>query len=281
MKKIIIASLVLTTSAWASPQMIAHRGGTADAPENTLPAIQLALENRAQAIWVTVQFSRDGAPVLYRPSDLSALTTAKGKISQYTQAELATFDAGAKWKEKVAGSTIPTLKAVLERWPDTPFYIDIKSPDADPAEMGKQLLSVLKETNSLTRVRVYSTEDRYLDALPAEVPRFVTRSETRTRLANISLNHVCQTPAKKMDAYWYGLELNRKVEVVEKFTLGDGISPATLTWDKEAMDCFRSQGNAHVILLGVNSAEDYQKAQALGADGVMVDSPAQASAWLK
>ncbi|VTP64277.1 Uncharacterised protein [Leclercia adecarboxylata] len=47
------------------------------------------------------------------------------------------------------------------------------------------------------------------------------------------------------------------------------------------MDCFRSQGNAHVILLGVNSAEDYQKAQALGADGVMVDSPAQASAWLK
>jgi len=88
MKKIIIASLVLTTSAWASPQMIAHRGGTADAPENTLPAIQLALENRAQAIWVTVQLSRDGVPVLYRPSDLSALTTAKGKISQYTQAEI-------------------------------------------------------------------------------------------------------------------------------------------------------------------------------------------------
>ena len=113
------------------------------------------------------------------------------------------------------------------------------------------------------------------------MPRFVTRSETRTRLANISLNHVCQTPAKKMDAYWYGLELNRKVEVVEKFTLGDGISPATLTWDKEAMDCFRSQGNAHVILLGVNSAEDYQKAQTLGADGVMVDSPAQARAWVK
>ncbi|MBZ0060160.1 MULTISPECIES: glycerophosphodiester phosphodiesterase family protein [unclassified Leclercia] len=281
MKKMIIASLLIATHAWADPQIIAHRGGTADAPENTLPAIALALENHAQAIWITVQLSRDGVPVLYRPSDLSALTTAQGKVSRYTQAELATFNAGAKWKENVAGATIPTLKAVLERWPETPFYIDIKSPDADSAEMGKQLLTVLKETNSLKRVRVYSTEDRYLDALPVEIPRFVSRSETRTRLANISLNHVCQTPAKKMEAYWYGLELNRKVEVVEKFTLGEGVSPATLTWDKEAMDCFRSQGNGHIILLGVNSAEDYQKAKALGADGVMVDSPAQAREWLK
>ena len=46
------------------------RGGTGDAPENTLPAIKLALENNAEAIWVTVQLSRDGVPVLYRSSDL-------------------------------------------------------------------------------------------------------------------------------------------------------------------------------------------------------------------
>jgi len=107
----------------------------------------------------------------------------------------------------------------------------------------------------------------------------VTRSETRTRLANISLNHLCDAPAKTMDEYWYGLELNRKVEIVEKFTLGEGISPATLTWDKEAMTCFRSQGNAHIILLGINASKDFQTAKMLGADGVVVDSPAQASQW--
>lgn len=281
MKKMIIATLLASTSALAGPQLIAHRGGTADAPENTLPAIGLALENQARAVWITVQLSRDKVPVLYRPSDLSALTTAQGKISQYSQAELATFDAGAKWKEKIGGTTIPTLQAVLERWPDVPFYIDIKSPDADPAEMGKRLLQVLTDTHSLKRVRVYSTEDRYLDALPAEVPRFVTRSETRTRLANISLSHLCQPPERQMDDYWYALELNRKVEVVEKFTLGEGVSPATLTWDKEAMDCFRSQGNAHIIFIGVKSAQDYQKAVELKADGVMVDSPTEAKKWVK
>ena len=82
MKKILTAlCLLATTGAWAAPQLIAHRGGTGDAPENTLPAIKLALENNAEAIWVTVQLSRDGVPVLYRSSDLSALTNSEGKVS--------------------------------------------------------------------------------------------------------------------------------------------------------------------------------------------------------
>ncbi len=144
------------------------------------------------------------------------------------------------------------------------FYIDIKSPDADPTVMGQRLLEVLKTTDSLDRVRVYSTEDRYIAALPPAIPRFVTRSETRTRLANISLSHQCQPASQRDGEQWYGLELKRKVEVVEKFTLGEGISPATLTWDKEAMDCFRSQDKAHIIFFGINSAEDYRTAIELG-----------------
>ncbi|MEG5695645.1 glycerophosphodiester phosphodiesterase family protein [Enterobacter quasihormaechei] len=287
MRKILSVSLLfLASAASAHPEIVAHRGGTADAPENTLPAIKLALENKADIVWITVQLSRDGVPVLYRPADLKALTRLQGKVSQFTAEELAKADASVKWKDKglaknMLNTSVPTLKAVLTAWPDTRFFIDIKSPDADPATMGSKLLNVLKETNSLNRVRVYSTEDRYMAALPVEIPRFVTRSETRTRLATVSLSHECLPPSQKMDDYWYGLELNRKVEVVEKFTLGEGVSPATLTWDKEAVDCFRSQGNAHLIFIGVNSEEDYQKAKTLGAEGVLVDSPAKAKSWAK
>lgn len=287
MRKILSVSLLfLASAASAHPEIVAHRGGTADAPENTLPAIKLALENKADIVWITVQLSRDGVPVLYRPADLKALTSLQGKVSQFTAEELAKADASVKWKDKglakdMLNTSVPTLKSVLTVWPDTRFLIDIKSPDADPATMGNALLNVLKETDSLSRVRVYSTEDRYMAALPVEIPRFVTRSETRTRLATVSLSHECLPPSQKMDDYWYGLELNRKVEVVEKFTLGEGVSPATLTWDKEAVDCFRSQGNAHLIFIGVNSEEDYQKAKTLGAEGVLVDSPAKAKSWAK
>ena len=94
MKSIVTAlGLLIASSACAAPQLIAHRGGTGDAPENTLPAIKLALENKAEAIWITVQLSQDGVPVLYRPGDLSALTNHTGKISSYSAAELARMDA--------------------------------------------------------------------------------------------------------------------------------------------------------------------------------------------
>lgn len=67
---IAISFLFYSVFVMASPKIIAHRGGTADAPENTEIAIKTALSNQADAIWITVQLSKDNVPVLYRPSDL-------------------------------------------------------------------------------------------------------------------------------------------------------------------------------------------------------------------
>ena len=69
---------------WLLLKIIAHRGGTADAPENTEIAIKTALSNQADAIWITVQLSKDNVPVLYRPSDLKSLTNGQGAISTFT-----------------------------------------------------------------------------------------------------------------------------------------------------------------------------------------------------
>jgi glycerophosphoryl diester phosphodiesterase len=269
----------LAASISETPQIIAHRGGTADAPENTLSAIELALKNGADAIWITVQLSKDNVAVLYRPSKLETLTNQSGKVSQYTATELSKMDAGwafgsdesHPYRGKNIG--IPPLKAVLNAFPKTTFYIDIKSPDANPAAMAKALNKVIDSTHSQRRVRIYSTDSRYLDALPASLPRFESRDTTRTALANIAMAHQCQIKADDKSR-WYALEMKREVEVVEKFTLGEARSKATLAWDKEAMDCFRSQGEAHIILIGINNQADYQQAKALGADGVLVNSPA-------
>ncbi|WP_274517998.1 glycerophosphodiester phosphodiesterase family protein, partial [Yersinia pestis] len=82
MRNYIMTSLLLSSTFTAiahssplpAPQIIAHRAGTADAPENTFPAISKALANGADAIWITLQLSKDNIPVLYRPSDLKELT---------------------------------------------------------------------------------------------------------------------------------------------------------------------------------------------------------------
>lgn len=265
-----------------APAIVAHRAGTADAPENTLVAINNALKNGADAIWITLQQSKDGVIVLYRPVDLHSLTDKAGAVSLYTADELANIDSGWAYGKQQGhpfrgqGIGIPRLRTVLERFPNVPFYLDIKSPDADPTRFAHALLTTLKQTDSLKRTRVYSTDARYLNALPKAINRFESRDATRTLLANITMAHQCDIAANGHSPRWYGLERVRDVEVVEKYTLGEGRSKAKLVWDKESIDCFRSKGHTHIILFGINTAEDYQQALALGVDGVMVDSPLMA-----
>ena len=277
-------------SVLAAPLRIAHRGGTGDAPENTVTAIRAALANGADAVWVTVQLSRDGVPVLYRPATLDVLTNASGPVSAQTAAQLAQLDAGWKtgnsagnsagaaatpWRGRGIG--IPTLEAVLRGFPETVFFIDLKSPDAPPNEMAQALAGVLQATASLTRTRVYSTDERYLGALPAQIARFESRDLTRSVLAQSAMAHRCELPpANDVDRErWFGLEMKRNVDVVEKYTLGEARSRAQLVWDQEAIDCFRGQGRARIVLFDINSEADYRQAKALGADAVMINSPAQ------
>ena len=289
MRNYIMATLLLTATfvvnaqsvTLPAPQIIAHRAGTADAPENTLPAINKALSNGADAIWITLQLSKDNIPVLYRPSNLNVLTDKSGAVSGYTAQQLAKVDASVAFNKKhnIQPETdshigIPTLDEVLKKYPDTTFYLDIKSPDANPEIFAKALQKTLStsgkgEKNRFARTRVYSTDDNYLNALDKvnasrdathKIQRFESRNLTRTQLANITMDHKCDLPADN--------------KVVEEYTLGTGSSDAVLSWDKEAMDCFRKNSNAHIIFFGINTPEDYEKAKELQANGVMVDSPA-------
>ena len=265
------------------PKIVAHRAGTADAPENTIYAINLAKQNKADAIWITVQLSQDNQLVLYRPSDLDALTDKKGTISSYTAQQLNQINAAYTFNKKnshplpIANTTIVTLENVLKKYPDTHFYIDLKSPDANPDTQARVILTLLDKTNAFENVRFYSTNNLFIDALnqhSLRIPTFESRDKTRTILANSVMNHQCDLPISSERAVrWYGFELHRKVEVVEKYTLGEARSPATLSWDKSAIDCFKQNGNAYIIVFGVNNQNDYQLATKIGADAVMVDSP--------
>lgn len=268
-----------------SPQIVAHRAGTGDAPENTLYAIELAKKNSANAIWLTVQLSKDNQIVLYRPSDLDSLTDKKGSISDYSAQQLSKIDAAYQFNKKnnlqlpPQEITIATLETVLKKYPDTEFYIDLKSPDALPDIQAKVIFELLSKNNAFKNTRFYSTNNDFIQALAKysnKINTFESRDKTRTLLANSAMSHQCEPPSQateKKATHWYGFELHRKVEVVERYTLGEARSPATLSWDKEAIDCFRKNGDAYIILFGVNSQSDYQLAKEIGADAVMVDSP--------
>ncbi|MBF7695366.1 glycerophosphodiester phosphodiesterase family protein [Acinetobacter rathckeae] len=276
-KKACLYGLVCFFSAvaLADPFVVAHRGGTADAPENTVSAIQKALTNHANIVWVTVQMSKDGMVVLYRPSNLSSLSNGDGLVSAYDYAELEKLNVARDFNQKHHShfdEKMPTLQQVLERFPHTPFVIDIKSPDADPQYMAKQLTDLVMAQHAEKRVVFYSTNTAFLTALPKHLNRFESRDDTRMLLTHILLSGgQCPIDKKLNQRKWYGFELRRKVEVVEKFTLGEGRTATELVWNKAAMDCLRTGGSS-VVLFAINSPADYQLAKKLHADAVMVDS---------
>jgi glycerophosphoryl diester phosphodiesterase len=94
---------------------VAHRGGAALAPENTLAAFAAGLEQAADALELDVHLSRDGELVVMHDPVLARTTSAAGKVDELTLAELRKLDASARWfGPPVARQTIPTLQEVID-----------------------------------------------------------------------------------------------------------------------------------------------------------------------
>ena len=94
---------------------IAHRGASGLAPENTLAAMREALAFPfVQGIELDVQLSSDGVPVVIHDDTLRRTTGQRGRVADYTAAELNRMDAGSWFSPAYKGETIPLLDQVLE-----------------------------------------------------------------------------------------------------------------------------------------------------------------------
>jgi len=105
----------------SQPLVIAHRGASADAPENTLAAFALALEQAADGIELDVQLSADGWPVIIHDDTVDRTSNGSGLVSQMTVAKLQALDLGL-------GQTVPTLDELFEAFGPTLLYnVELKS----------------------------------------------------------------------------------------------------------------------------------------------------------
>lgn len=274
--------------ALPQPEVVAHRAGTADAQENTLLAMRRALANHSDALWLSVQVSADGVAVLYRPADLSALTDAQGAVGTKSLEQLRTVNAGYQFKDaagdypyRAQPQAIPTLAEALRSVPPSvPLFLDIK---AQPVgNVIDAVARTLDQQQAWSRVRFYSTERDASDYLAQHyadrAQRFESRDATRNRLVDLALAGRCSPPAA---GTWMGIELERDLTVTEQFTLGASsyqVKPARL-WTPQAMACVRRAPGTKVMMFGINSAQAYGAAHELGADAVMVDSPASVPAY--
>lgn len=99
------------------PAIIAHRGASHDAPENTLASIRLGWEQGADAVEIDVHQSRDGHIVVIHDATLRKTAGVDRRVESLTLAELQALEVG-RWKHRRwEGERIPTLSEVLETMP--------------------------------------------------------------------------------------------------------------------------------------------------------------------
>ena len=113
--------------------VIAHRGASGLAPENTMAAFALAIEQGADAIELDVRLTADRVPVVLHDATLDRTTGARGEARSCSFAELTKLDAGARFSSdgrsfpyRERSIRIPALQEVLEAFPEVPLLIEIK-----------------------------------------------------------------------------------------------------------------------------------------------------------
>lgn len=98
---------------WSDFRIIAHRGASAVAPENTLAAIARAADLGARSVELDVMLSADGVPVIIHDTDLARTTSGSGPVAGQPAEALARLDAGSWFGASFAGERIPTLSDAI------------------------------------------------------------------------------------------------------------------------------------------------------------------------
>ena len=107
--------------------IIAHRGASAYAPENTLAAFDKALDLGAADVEFDVHFGADGQVVVIHDDTVDRTTNGAGAVAALTLAQLKSLDAGSWFAAQFSEERIPTLVELLERYKDRlHFHIEVK-----------------------------------------------------------------------------------------------------------------------------------------------------------
>lgn len=140
------------TSTWAA-QAVAHRGASGHAPENTLPAIELAIEMGSQFVEIDVQLSKDGKVVVIHDETVDRTTDGEGRVKDLAFSELRSLDAGSWFSEEFKGAKIPSLKEVLELdFKESKLIIEVKNSGDKYPGLEKKIVDLVLDSDTSKNV---------------------------------------------------------------------------------------------------------------------------------
>lgn len=232
-----------------APLVIAHRGASLQAPENTLAAFRLAVVFKADAIEMDAKLTADKHVVLHHDVLLDRTTDGKGRVSSQGLNEIKRLDAGKKFDISYTSERIPTLEETIE-------------------VVGNRALLNIELTN-------YSSP---FDKLPEVVIDIIQRFGIQSRVLLSSFNPIALFRVRKIEPeIMCGLLIKSSEpkwlrKLLQLIVSHDAIHPSYDLLNKEFINQY-ARSEKPIYSWTVNNTEEIMELLDLGVNGIITDDP--------
>ena len=191
--------------------IIAHRGSSSAAPENTIAAFDLAVQQGADYIELDVQLTMDHQVAVIHDDTVDRTTNGSGLVKSYTMDQLKKLDAGSWFNQQYTNERIPTLQEILERYSQRiGILIEIKHPKRQIG-IEKAVVDIINRFAYSRHIMVQSFDNAALQRVKAYAPSlrtaFIIKPSafklTKRKLAGYSLFADCLNMKKTMINRWW------------------------------------------------------------------------------
>lgn len=233
------------------PLIIAHRGASSLAPENTLAAVQKALDLKVDVVEIDVHRSSDGELVVLHDATLDRTTTGSGPVKQYSLEEVKSFDAGSWFSPSFVEERIPTLREVLEKTKDqATLLIELKGERTEV-----RTVELVKELGMTDQVIIQSFD-------------FLQIQKAKQKAPEIPTVFLVKEPKHKEDPAQAALWMCNIADYVG----ASGIAVRHNLLTPELLELARERSLA-VFVWTVDQQKDMKKFIKLGVQGIITNKP--------
>lgn len=256
LNKFTILILLLIESISAQPMVIAHRGASAYAPENTITAFKKALEIGADALELDLRQTKDSVLVVLHDADVNRTTSGSGNIKDFTFAELQELDAGSWFDTKFSDEKIPSLQEVIDLLDDTTLIIiELKEGNKAYPGIEERVVQLVKQNEIESQTILKSFDPNVLERLRIIEP-------------DIPLLYVYAFRIP-----WLGMIIDRGVTFDSVYDLDvEYLQPHRFFLSESFVEDAQSRG-FKIISWGVNSTVAINESLDYGVDGIETDYP--------
>ena len=237
--------------------IIAHRGASKFAPENTLASVNAALKLNPNRIEIDVQQTKDSVIVLMHDTTLGRTTNGKGLIKEKTFLELTKLDAGSWFSEEFSKERIPTLEAIIKLIDGKcELIIEIKKGGDYYPNIEKNILNIIKKHKAESWVIIHSFDSEILERMHQLNPNIALHKLLVGKLKFVPFIVSNQFESLNIDSQPY----------IKAYSLNYAFA------NRDIIKLLKSKGK-EINVWNVNDAHSANELISLGVDGIITDNP--------